>query len=232
MASGFSLGSGRAGTGVPRGRRPGRDLGSPQRMPGSGVTARGYDSRMFGLTFEKLLLIGIIAVFLLGPERLPGYTAKLAQFVRTVRDMANGAKSRMRDEMGPEFDDVDWKKLDPRQYDPRRIIREALLDDGPADGAAAGAAGSAVRPPSRPRPEPAYLQHKAKSAGGPVPVVEPGSAGAGAAGDGAAGVGAAGVGAAAVGGADSSADTGVTGAVDGSEATPRPVATAYDSEAT
>jgi sec-independent protein translocase protein TatB len=43
--------------------------------------------------------------------------------------MANGAKDRLRDEMGPDFDDVDWKRLDPRQYDPRRIIREALLDD-------------------------------------------------------------------------------------------------------
>lgn len=85
----------------------------------------------FGLTFEKLLLISVIAVFLLGPERLPGYAAKFAQLIRTLRDMARGAKDRMRDEMGPEFDDVDWKKLDPRQYDPRRIIREALLDDAP-----------------------------------------------------------------------------------------------------
>ena len=135
---------------------------------------------MFGLTFEKLLLIGVIAVFVLGPERLPGYAAKLAQLVRSVRDMANGAKERMRDEMGPDFDDVDWKKLDPRQYDPRRIIREALLDDGSdlAGGAAAGA--SAVRPVSRPpRPEPAYLQHKAKSAGGPEAVAEGSGAGAG-----------------------------------------------------
>jgi sec-independent protein translocase protein TatB len=33
--------------------------------------------------------------------------------------------------MGPDFDDVDWKKLDPRQYDPRRIIREALTDVDP-----------------------------------------------------------------------------------------------------
>lgn len=84
---------------------------------------------MFGLTFEKLLLIGIIAVFLLGPERLPYYAAQLARLVRQLRDMANGAKDRMRDEMGPEFEDLDWKKLDPRQYDPRRIIREALQDD-------------------------------------------------------------------------------------------------------
>jgi sec-independent protein translocase protein TatB len=35
----------------------------------------------------------------------------------------------MREEMGPEFDEVDWRKLDPRQYDPRRIIREALADE-------------------------------------------------------------------------------------------------------
>lgn len=74
-------------------------------------------------------MIAVIAVFLLGPERLPGYAAQLARLVKNVRGMADGAKDRLREEMGPDFDDVDWKKLDPRQYDPRRIIREALLDD-------------------------------------------------------------------------------------------------------
>jgi sec-independent protein translocase protein TatB len=83
----------------------------------------------FGLTFDKLLIIAVIAVFLIGPERLPGYAAQLARLVRSLRSMADGAKERMREEMGPEFDEVDWKKLDPRQYDPRRIIREALVDD-------------------------------------------------------------------------------------------------------
>lgn len=87
---------------------------------------------MLGLTFDKILVIAVIAVFLVGPTRLPGYAAKLAQFVRNLRVMATDAKDRMRDEMGPEFDDIDWKKLDPRQYDPRRIIRDALLDDEPA----------------------------------------------------------------------------------------------------
>lgn len=86
---------------------------------------------MFGLTFDKLLILGVVAVFLLGPERLPHYASQLARLVRAVRAMADGAKQRMRDEMGPDFDDVDWKKLDPRQYDPRRIIREALVDDEP-----------------------------------------------------------------------------------------------------
>ncbi len=82
----------------------------------------------FGLTFDKLLIIGIIALFVIGPERLPHYASQLARLVRSLRDMANGAKDRMREEMGPDFDEIDWKKLDPRQYDPRRIIREALAD--------------------------------------------------------------------------------------------------------
>ncbi|MBX3067572.1 MAG: Sec-independent protein translocase TatB [Cryobacterium sp.] len=84
---------------------------------------------MFGLTFEKLLLIGVLAVFLLGPERLPYYASQLAKGVKNLKRMADGAKDRMREEMGPDFDDVDWKKLDPRQYDPRRIIREALVEE-------------------------------------------------------------------------------------------------------
>jgi sec-independent protein translocase protein TatB len=86
-----------------------------------------------GLSFDKLLLVAVIAVFLIGPTKLPVYASKLATLVRTLRNYANSAKDRMKDEMGPEFDEVDWKKLDPRQYDPRRIIREALLeDDSPA----------------------------------------------------------------------------------------------------
>lgn len=82
-----------------------------------------------GLTIEKIMVILVIAMFVLGPERLPVYAKKLGEFVRTVKRMADGAKDRLRDEMGPEFDDVDWKQLDPRQYDPRRIIRDALLED-------------------------------------------------------------------------------------------------------
>jgi sec-independent protein translocase protein TatB len=91
---------------------------------------------VFGLTFEKLLLIGVLAVFLLGPERLPRYAAGLARLVKGIRNMASGAKDRMRNEMGDDFDDVDWRKLDPRQYDPRRIIRDALKEDAAPTAAA------------------------------------------------------------------------------------------------
>jgi sec-independent protein translocase protein TatB len=90
---------------------------------------------MGGLTFEKLLLVAVLAVVLLGPDRLPRYAAQLARLVKSFKAFTDSAKDRMREEMGPEFDEVDWKKLDPRQYDPRRIIREALLEDGAAAAA-------------------------------------------------------------------------------------------------
>jgi sec-independent protein translocase protein TatB len=46
--------------------------------------------------------------------------------------MADSARGQLREQMGPEFDDIDWQQFDPRQYDPRRIVREALLDDDDA----------------------------------------------------------------------------------------------------
>jgi sec-independent protein translocase protein TatB len=81
-----------------------------------------------GLGFEKLLVIAVIALFLVGPEKLPDYAARLARFVRAARGMLDDAKDRVREELGPDFDEEEWRKLDPRQYDPRRIIRDALLE--------------------------------------------------------------------------------------------------------
>ena len=81
---------------------------------------------MFGLSGEKLLILGLIAVFILGPDRLPHYAQQLAKFAKSVKRMADGAKDQLSNEIGEE---LDWKKLDPRQYDPRRIIREALADE-------------------------------------------------------------------------------------------------------
>lgn len=80
----------------------------------------------------EFLLLVVLALVILGPDKLPEYAAKLAQLVRSARDMAEGAKSQIKDELGPGFEDVDWRSLDPRQYDPRRIVREALATPGGA----------------------------------------------------------------------------------------------------
>src|ERR1700712_2116127 len=76
----------------------------------------------------KLLVIAVLALFLVGPEKLPEYAAKLARFVRAARGMLDDAEDRVREELGPDFDEGEWRKLAPRQYDPRRIIRDALLE--------------------------------------------------------------------------------------------------------
>jgi sec-independent protein translocase protein TatB len=98
----------------------------------------------FGITIEKLLLIGLIAGLLIGPERLPRYAETLARLTKRAREYVSTAKSRVKEEMGEDFDDVDWRTLDPRQYDPRRIIREALLDDAPVPTVKAVSAAAAI----------------------------------------------------------------------------------------
>ena len=99
---------------------------------------------MFGINGWELVIILVVAMLVIGPERLPVYAEQLGSLVRRGRDLLQTAKARVDDELGPEFNDVDWSKLDPRQYDPRRIVREALLDDEPAP--------TRVQPPPAPAP--------------------------------------------------------------------------------
>jgi len=89
---------------------------------------------VFDINGWEFIVLAIVAVLVIGPDRMPEYAAKLAKLVRQVRGMADTAKVQLREQMGSEFDDVDWKQYDPRQYDPRRIVREALMDEGSEDG--------------------------------------------------------------------------------------------------
>jgi sec-independent protein translocase protein TatB len=75
---------------------------------------------MFGLTFEKLFLVAIIAGVVLGPQRLPDYAHQLARTVRALRDFVESTRGTAEHEMGIPT------SVDLRQYDPRRIVRDAL----------------------------------------------------------------------------------------------------------
>ena len=83
---------------------------------------------MFGIDGGEFIVLVVVAAVVLGPERLPQYAQQLGRMVRELRRMAMGASAQVRSELGPEFDDIDWKRFDPRQYDPRRIVRDALAD--------------------------------------------------------------------------------------------------------
>ncbi|MFC0359328.1 MULTISPECIES: preprotein translocase subunit TatA [Kytococcus] len=83
---------------------------------------------IFGMSQWELLLIMVAVLVIIGPDRLPAAMDNLRRWVRQARDMANQAKGDLREQVGDDVD-LDWRKWDPRQYNPRRIVREALMED-------------------------------------------------------------------------------------------------------
>ena len=86
-------------------------------------------SGVFGINGSEFLVIILVAVIVVGPQRLPEYTRKLTQMVRQLRVFLDNARSQIAEEVGPEMADLDLSSLDPRQYDPRKIVRDALGED-------------------------------------------------------------------------------------------------------
>ncbi len=80
---------------------------------------------MFGLTFEKLLLVAVLAGVLVGPHRLPGYAHELARLVRSFRAFVETTRTQAEQEMGVSLQPADWNL---RQYDPRHVVRTAMRE--------------------------------------------------------------------------------------------------------
>lgn len=109
---------------------------------------------MLGINGGEILLLVLIAILVIGPNRMPEYAAKLARGIRQARVMAEGAKGQLKEQLGPEYKDLNWRQYDPRQYDPRRIVRQALIEpledaaaplrDAPGQAASGAASGAAL----------------------------------------------------------------------------------------
>jgi sec-independent protein translocase protein TatB len=79
---------------------------------------------VFHVGFGEVMVIAIIALFVVGPERLPKLAADAGRMLRQFRNMARNATSSVREELGPEFADVKFEDLNPRSF-----VRKHLLDD-------------------------------------------------------------------------------------------------------
>jgi sec-independent protein translocase protein TatB len=82
---------------------------------------------MFNIGPMEFLVLALVAVIVLGPERLPQLARDAAQMLRTLRELATGARTQLRDELGPEFADLDLTDL--RNLNPRTALQRAILGD-------------------------------------------------------------------------------------------------------
>ena len=86
---------------------------------------------MLGLSIEKLAVLMLLAVILVGPDRLPGLVRDAAQMLRKLRRLADDATRDLREEMGPEFADLRPQDLHPRALLQKHIIDPVFADDEP-----------------------------------------------------------------------------------------------------
>jgi sec-independent protein translocase protein TatB len=79
----------------------------------------------------EMLVLVMAGLVILGPERLPGAIRWSADALKRAREYLSGATSQLREDLGPEFDDLrqplsDLQKL--RGMTPRAALTKHLLD--------------------------------------------------------------------------------------------------------
>jgi len=54
---------------------------------------------MFGMGFTEILIIAVIAILFLGPDKLPGAMVEIAKFFRNTKNAIGSVKETLEDEM-------------------------------------------------------------------------------------------------------------------------------------
>jgi sec-independent protein translocase protein TatB len=83
------------------------------------------------LSWEHLLVLVVVGLVILGPERLPGAMRWTSNALRQAREYLSGMSNQLREDIGPEFDDLraplsELQKL--RSMTPRAALTKHLLD--------------------------------------------------------------------------------------------------------
>jgi sec-independent protein translocase protein TatB len=68
---------------------------------------------MFDIGFFEILLIGVIALLILGPKRLPGFLTKLEEYVKLIRSKGASISQEIKQEIYSEdFENKEKNKDD------------------------------------------------------------------------------------------------------------------------
>jgi sec-independent protein translocase protein TatB len=79
---------------------------------------------VFNIGPLEFIVLAAVALIVFGPDKLPQLTKDAGRMLRTLRDMAQGARTQLTSELGPEFANFDVSSLNPKT-----AIRNALLGD-------------------------------------------------------------------------------------------------------
>ena len=79
---------------------------------------------LLDINAPEFLLLLVLAIILFGPERLPELFRKVARVVQYVRTVAGTAQQQLSKELGPGFEDLDLRDLNPKSF-----IQKHLLDE-------------------------------------------------------------------------------------------------------
>ena len=90
---------------------------------------------MFGVGLPELMVIAFVAILVFGPDKLPEFARQAGRFAKQVRKFAHEARDELREELGPEYADLELRDLDPRTIVRKHIaeaMNEAMADPVPA----------------------------------------------------------------------------------------------------
>jgi len=81
----------------------------------------------FDIGAGELFGLAILAMLLVGPERLPKIAVEAAQWVKKARGLATKATAELRENLGPGFEDLQPRDLNPKTFVKKQISE--LLDE-------------------------------------------------------------------------------------------------------
>ncbi|MCX4511130.1 Sec-independent protein translocase protein TatB [Streptomyces sp. NBC_01619] len=74
----------------------------------------------------EMVTIFVIAIVVLGPEKLPKAISEISAFTRKVRSFSDSAQADIRKELGPELADLQQRSLQLRDLHPQALAQQAL----------------------------------------------------------------------------------------------------------
>lgn len=82
---------------------------------------------MFGIGGGEFVIIALVALFIFGPDRLPGAVKSAAKMLHDVRRWTTKARADLTDTLGPEFENFDLADLNPKRFVQKHLLEG--LDD-------------------------------------------------------------------------------------------------------